>query len=232
MKTRIQWPLMIGLFFAIMASSCQTEPKETSLSVVPDNPDEILNYLMEGNKRFQEDHPIHPDQSFDRLQSLNAGQHPIAAIISCSDSRIPPELVFDQGLGDLFVIRNAGNIISDHELGSIEYAVEHLETKLIIVLGHTSCGAIEAFLQHKHDSVPNHIQSIIDYIKAEPEEIALDENDPHYHDLAIEANIWHGVHVLQTSDPVLKTKIESGEVKVVGAIYDLHTGKVRLLKEE
>lgn len=82
-----------------------------------------LERLIEGNKRFQENHPIHPDQTLERLRELQKGQHPFAVIISCSDSRVPPELIFDQGLGDLFVIRNAGNIISDYELGSIEYAV-------------------------------------------------------------------------------------------------------------
>src|SRR5690606_30463250 len=100
---------------------CTQQQKNT---VENDNSKAPLERLIEGNKRFQENHPIHPDQTLDRLRELENGQHPFAVIVSCSDSRVPPELIFDQGLGDLFVIRNAGNIISDYELGSIEYAVE------------------------------------------------------------------------------------------------------------
>jgi len=137
----------------------QNSSSESDISLDP------LGLLIEGNTRFKENHPIHPDQTMARIRELKKGQHPFAVIISCSDSRLPPELIFDQGLGDLFVVRNAGNIISDYEIGSVEYAVEHLETKLIVVLGHKQCGAIEAYIEHKHDSVKNHIQSIIDYIK-------------------------------------------------------------------
>lgn len=191
-----------------------------------------LAELKSGNRRFMEDHPAHPHQTRERLHALETGQHPIAVVISCSDSRVPPELVFDQGLGDLFVIRNAGNIVDDYELGSVEYAVEHLHTGLIVVLGHEGCGAIAAFKEHKLDSVPNHIQHIIDYIKAEPEEQALNDNDFHYSDLAVEANIQHGVHVLQQSEPVLASAIARGEVRVVGGLYDMHTGEVRWLEFE
>lgn len=188
--------------------------------------------LVAGNLRFIEDHPVHPHQNLARLHELEAGQHPIAVVISCSDSRVPPELIFDQGLGDLFVIRNAGNIVDDYELGSVEYAVEHLHTKLVVVMGHESCGAISAFLSHKHDSVPNHIQYIIDYIKAEPEEQVLDDHAHNYPDLAVEANVLQGIHVLQQSEPVLAQAIARGDLRVVGGVYNMHSGEVRWLDEK
>lgn len=187
-----------------------------------------LERLLEGNKRFQESHPIHPDQTLERLRELEKSQHPFAVVISCSDSRVPPELIFDQGLGDLFVIRNAGNIISDYELGSVEYAVEHLQTKLIVVLGHKQCGAIGAFIEHKNDSVQSHIQKIINYIKNEPEESNLKENVSNYYEKAIYANVEHGVNVIKHAEPILKEMLEAHKVKVVGMVYDVKTGKVEI----
>lgn len=190
-----------------------------------------LERLISGNERFRENHPVHPDQTLDRIRELGKGQHPFAVIISCSDSRVPPELIFDQGLGDLFIIRNAGNIISDYELGSIEYAVEHLDTKLIVVLGHKQCGAIGAFIEHKSDSVKSHIQSIIDYIKSEPEEAVVDEKIVNYYDKAILANVEHGVTVINNSEPLLKQYIKKGKAEVVGMLYDIETGKIELVKK-
>ncbi|MGB5395387.1 MAG: carbonic anhydrase [Lutimonas sp.] len=217
------------LFLVLLSLGCGQQKKEVSQMESTKAP---LERLLEGNIRFQEDHPLHPDQTLDRLRELRKGQHPFAVIVSCSDSRVPPELIFDQGLGDLFVIRNAGNLISDYELGSIEYAVEHLDTKLIVVLGHKQCGAISAFIEHKKDSVQSHIQQIIDYIKREPEELALEENVSNYYEQAINANVAHGVHVIEQSEPVLKEYLEAGKVEVYGMLYDLETGKVELIHNE
>lgn len=141
---------------------------------------DIWANLVEGNQRYMRDHPKHPHQSLKRIKELNSGQHPFAVIVSCSDSRVPPELIFDQGLGDLFVIRTAGNVIGDFELGSIEYAVEHLGANLIVVLGHDGCGAVSAFIEHKHERLNNHIQNIIDYLKDEPEEKSINEQTPNF----------------------------------------------------
>lgn len=204
------------------------EPVQTEVEGVVKN---SFEELKNGNRRFIEDHPIHPHQTLERMRNLQSGQHPFAVVISCADSRVPPELVFDQGLGDLFVIRNAGNIIGDYELGSVEYAIEHLHTNLIVVLGHEGCGAIEAFIEHKHDTLPNHIHSIIDYIRQEPEEIALDENDENYHALAVEANVHHGVNVLRQSHPVISEAANDGRVEIVGGIYHMDSGVVRWLED-
>lgn len=224
MKRLISTTLIFQVFLTLCLSCKQ---KQTTV-VAPEK--DALTILIEGNQRFLTNHPIHPDQTLERLRALEKGQHPFAVVVTCSDSRVTPELIFDQGLGDLFVIRNAGNIIDDYEIGSVEYAVEHLQTPLVIVLGHTNCGAIGAYLEHQHDSIPNHIQSIVDYIKQEPEELILDKNSREYYEAAIKANVQHGVSILQQSEPVMQELIDKKEVTVLGAIYDLHTGKVNWIE--
>lgn len=188
---------------------------------------------MAGNKRFMAGHPVHPDETLQRIRDLKKGQDPFAIIVGCADSRVPPELIFDQGLGDIFSIRTAGNIIGDYELGSIEYAVEHLGCKFIIVLGHENCGAIEAFIENpdttnQHD----HIKNIIEYLNEEIEEKSLSEADKNQLDKAARANILHGVHLLQNSEPVLKPLIDKKEIMVVGVYYDLDNGQVLFLDQK
>lgn len=220
------------IFLIILAVSCKSEQLDQHLENVPK--ENLLNVLLAGNERFSEDHPIHPDQTLARLRDLSVGQHPVAAIVSCSDSRVPPELIFDQGLGDLFVIRNAGNIVGDYEIGSLEYAIEHLEVPLVIILGHTKCGAIGAFVDHDHDHshhYSEYIQKIIDFIDAEEEEKALSRDLPDFYEKAIEANIMHGIHELKNKVPLVNELIEAKKLRVVGAIYDVDTGKVSILEE-
>lgn len=137
------------ILFLILSVACRPTPLDQHLEDIPK--ENLLEILLQGNERFSQDHPLHPDQTLDRLRDLSFGQHPVAAIVSCSDSRVPPELILDQGLGDLFVIRNAGNIVADYEIGSVEYAIEHLEVPLVIILGHTKCGAFGAFVEHEHE---------------------------------------------------------------------------------
>ena len=219
--------------FIIGIGSCQPKAVDQHLENVPK--ENLLEVLLEGNLRFAEDHPIHPDQTLERIRDLNKGQHPVAAIVSCSDSRVPPELVFDQGLGDLFVIRNAGNIVSDYEIGSVEYAVEVLKVPLVIVMGHTNCGAIHAFVDQDHDHshiYPKHIQKIIDYIHAEEEEKAIPRNIPNFLEKAIEANIVHGVREIKKNVNHADSLIANKQLKVIGALYDMETGRVRLVKDE
>ncbi|UJP66152.1 carbonic anhydrase [Mongoliitalea daihaiensis] len=220
---------LILTFFII---ACKPTPVDQHLEEVPK--ENLLEILLEGNQRFAEDHPIHPDQTLTRLRDLAKGQHPVAAIVSCSDSRVPPELVFDQGLGDLFVIRNAGNIVGDYEIGSLEYAIEHLEVPLVIILGHTNCGAIGAFVDHQHDHshhYSEYIQKIIDFIESEEEEQALPRDIPDFYEKAIEANILHGVHALKKALPSVDSLVAEKKLRIVGAIYDMETGKVRVLED-
>jgi carbonic anhydrase len=191
-----------------------------------------LEKLMDGNKRFMAGHPVHPDETLERIRDLKKGQNPFAVIMSCSDSRVPPELIFDQGLGDIFSVRTAGNVIGDYELGSIEYAVEHLGCKLIVVMGHENCGAIQAYIEnpdtHKH---LNHIENIIEYIADEDEEKNLPEADKHQVDKAVKANILHGVHFIKNAQPILKPLIDKKQVTVIGAYYDLDKGEVVFLEK-
>src|SRR5678810_283084 len=123
-----------------------------------------LDKLKIGNNKFVGGHPVHPHETLNRIIELKKGQKPFVVVVSCSDSRVPPELIFDQGLGDVFSIRTAGNVIGDYELGSIEYAVEHLHCKLIVVLGHENCGAIQAYASSENENhTGDHIQNIVNY---------------------------------------------------------------------
>lgn len=200
-------------------------PKINSINTSP------KQLLEQGNLRFMEQRSIHPDQTLAHIKSIAKEQHPFATIISCSDSRVSPEIIFDQGLGDLFVIRTAGNVIGEYELASIEYATQHLHTPLVVVLGHKNCGAIKAYIDHKNDPIGyGHIQQIVDYIKYEPEEAALDENDPYYYLNAVIANINNGVHKIHEDKAIVQTKKKQKEFEVIGGIYDLENGKVEWIE--
>jgi carbonic anhydrase len=217
--------LWLFLFsFLLLFTACKQE------TIVNGSP---LERLMAGNNRFMAGHPVHPDETLQRIRDLKKGQNPFAVIVGCADSRVPPELIFDQGLGDIFSIRTAGNIIGDYELGSIEYAIEHLGAKFIIVLGHENCGAIKAFMENPNtNNQHDHIKNIIDYIGEENEEKSLSEADKHLLDKVVRANIIHGVHLLQNSQPLLKPLIDKKEVSVVGAYYNLDNGQVIILDEK
>lgn len=216
MKKRLLSLLFISVFFGCNLTG---EIDESKFSPI--------QKLEEGNKRFTAGKPVHPDETLERLRELKKGQHPFAIVVSCSDSRVPAELVFDQGLGDIFSIRTAGNVMGDYELGSIEYAVEHLDCKLIVVMGHKDCGAIKAFINSKgHYEHLDHIKKIIEYIENEIEEKNLESHHELNVDKAIDANIAHGVTSLKTAEPILKEFYESKKVEIVGAIYDIETGKV------
>jgi carbonic anhydrase len=189
-----------------------------------------IEKLKAGNTRFAQGHPLHPDATRKRIRELKKGQIPHTIVVSCSDSRVPPELIFDQGFGNIFSIRTAGNIIGDYELGSIEYAVEHFNCNLVVVMGHESCGAIEAYLKADHlHPHSDHIGKIVEYITNEAEEKALPDSVHNNIDFAVRANISHGVNLLRSSMPVLKPLADKHKISIIGALYDLDTGKVSFL---
>lgn len=190
--------------------------------------DEALNKLLEGNSRFASNSSIHPDQSMERRAELLAGQHPFAVIVGCSDSRIAPEVLFDQGLGDIFVIRTAGQVIDNASLASIEYAVEHLGVPLVLVLGHDSCGAVTAVVQG--GEVPGHLGSLVEFIQPAVEEAREAGNESLLLDSSIDNNVWNIVEQLESSQPILSEKVESGEVMIVGARYHLDSGEIEILE--
>lgn len=212
-KTSLYYLLLIGVL-----SSCNRS-ENNNLSP--------LQKLVEGNKRFTSGSPMHPHETLNRIRELKKGQHPFVIVVSCSDSRVPAELVFDQGLGDIFSIRTAGNVIGDYELGSIEYAVEHLNCKLIVVMGHKGCGAIKAFIDSKGNyENPDHIKKIVEYIQNEPEEKNLLNEDKLSYENAINANIQNGVNFLKTAEPILSENFKQKKITIVGALYDIESGKV------
>src|SRR5438874_156719 len=192
-------------------------------------PAEAIAKLKEGNGRYTSGNVQHPGQTAERRTELAKTQHPFAAIVSCSDSRVPPEIVFDQGIGDLFIVRVAGNVINDEGLGSIEYTVDHLGTRLILVLGHQRCGAVDAARETiaAKGKAPGHIQSLVTAIKPAVEATAKDDLET-----TIESNVKHVVDTLRASTPILKAKVDSGDVKVIGGYYSLDTGAVTFLDEK
>jgi carbonic anhydrase len=195
---------------------------------------DALQRLRDGNRRF-----VNAERS--NLESLSearraefvAGQDPFAVVLACSDSRVPVELIFDQGLGDLFVIRVAGNIVAPTQIGSIEYAASQLGTRLVVVLGHSNCGAVDATLaelvtEQEHHS-PN-LRSIVDRIRPAVEPL-VDTPDGLTLPKAVLANVRHSVEQLRHGSEILEDLIGKGELTVVGAKYQIETGEVRFLDE-
>ncbi|MCX7965444.1 MAG: carbonic anhydrase [Syntrophorhabdaceae bacterium] len=181
-----------------------------------------LTLLIEGNKRYASGHPIHPHEDSERRKEVSSGQKPFAVIVGCSDSRVPPQIIFDQGIGDLFIIRVAGNIVDDVALGSIEYAVEHLGTELVVVLGHSKCGAVMAAVNGTEED--GHIRCIIKTIMPAVEKARKQEGDVIVN--AIRNNIDMMVETIKNSEPIISKLIKKGKLKVIGAHYDIDTGVV------
>jgi carbonic anhydrase len=182
--------------------------------------------LREGDQRFVDGKPTHPDQSVDRRSEVVKGQHPFAAVLTCADSMLSPEIIFDQGLGDLFVIRNAGNLADDHVLGSLEYAVEHLHVPLIVVLGHTKCGAVSAAVAG--GEAPGHIKSIVEALADAVSMGKKKPGDPTENTVRINAKLTAAG--IAQSAPILAEAVKDGRVKVLAARYDIATGAVEFLQ--
>jgi len=192
-------------------------------------PADALVRLKAGNQRFIAGKLQHPHQNPKRRAELVTGQRPFAIVLGCADSRTSPEVLFDQGLGDLFVVRVAGNILNDHVLGSIEYAVEHLGAQLIVVLGHQHCGAVQAAketLDSKAEA-PAHLNSLVTAIQP-----AVEATRGADLEATIKANIENVVQSLRSSEPVLKKEVKAGAITVLGAYHDLGTGAVAFTEEK
>lgn len=186
--------------------------------------------LIEGNKRFLTGNVLQKDISDAKRKELSKGQNPFAIVLTCSDSRVAPEIIFDQGLGELFVVRTAGNVVDPIALGSIEYAAEHLNVPLLVILGHTQCGAVKASLDAKGKPEGN-IGSIIKKIlpavkKAKLKSISKEDILSN----AIKENVLLVEKDIVKNSRVIKHLIEKNELKVIKAIYDLSSGKVEVLQ--
>lgn len=209
----------ILLVIALTFTGHQAEPTVT--------PDSVLNELKTGNAHHVRHQYQHPHETLARLRELVAGQHPHAEVLSCADSRVPPELIFDQGLGDLFVVRVAGNIATDAEIGSLEYGAEHLHISLLVVLGHESCGAVTAAVQG--GKTEGHISTLISLIKPAVDKSHGMPGDPVAN--AVRTNVQLVVQQLRASTPVLSELVAHGKLKIVGGVYSLETGEVTWLSD-
>jgi carbonic anhydrase len=192
--------------------------------------DEALARLMEGNARFVAGHARFPTVQKDVLADLAKGQHPYATIIGCSDSRVPPELVFDSSFGELFIVRVAGNVISPEVMGSIQYAAVHLKTQLFVVLGHEGCGGVQAALASLREGVRERSRIALLLERIVPGLSGVDASLPAEAQLAaaVEANVrWSMRQLLDT--PEGRARIEEGVLRLVGGVYELTTGHVRFL---
>ncbi|HEY9897440.1 MAG TPA: carbonic anhydrase [Candidatus Sericytochromatia bacterium] len=209
-----------GLFWR----SKQAQAAEATTTVQPLKPEAALQKLMVGNQRFRQHHPQYPDQSAARLQAVSQAQHPFATILSCADSRVPVELIFDQGVGDIFDVRIAGNIATPEVIGSIEYAIVLLDTPVLMVLGHERCGAVTAAVNSEvlPGAISNLVKAILPAI--EPHKGATAD----LIDTAVMANVRYQIAQLKRS-PLLTERLQAGTLKIVGGRYDLDAGSVTLL---
>lgn len=228
---RIIMMAMISLF--LLANS--------TTAALKSSPDEAIQMLKEGNKRFSEGKSIHPNSNAERLSlagTANQGDHAFATVITCSDSRVPVERLFDTGIMDIFVVRVAGNVCDTDEAGSIEYGMAHVHTPVLVVLGHTQCGAVTAVTHAVHGkghALERNIPPLVDNIQPAVARAISMHPDVHGDDIipyAIIENVWQGVEDLFMASPAVRNIVKSGRAKVVGAVYDVSTGKVKWLPED
>lgn len=221
--------LLLATAASLFVSSCTSPSGHGAPAQKPVelSADAALARLKRGNDRFSHGHLKHPDQSVRRIHEVSAGQHPFAAVVACADSRVPPEIVFDEGLGDLFVVREAGHVADDATLGSLEYAVHHLGVPLIVVLGHEDCGAVGAAVEalEKHQRGEGHISALVKDIAPAVVQARHRHGGSLVH-RAVASNVDLVVDQLSTSHPFLAEAIEDHHLKIVGAVYHLEDGTV------
>ena len=203
------------------------EPTRRSMT-----PDQALSELLDGNHRFRTGNRVTPRARPEDFRALSHGQSPEAVVVSCADSRVPPEILFDVGVGDIFVVRVAGNVIGGAGVsvkGSIEYAVAELNVPLILVLGHSGCGAVKSAIKHidDRDSLPGAIDGLVQLIRPAVGMSKGMPGDPLEN--AIRKNVEIGVRRLQELEPIVAPRVKDRKVEVVGGVYDLSTGAVTLL---
>lgn len=218
------WLLVLALVAVPFVASAFSEGPGLSVQ-------ESLAKLVTGNSRFAAGMPQRPNQdAARRLDTFENGQHPFAVVLSCSDSRVPPEILFDQGVGDVFSIRVAGNVAATDEIGTIEYGVEHLGAPLLVVLGHTKCGAVTAVV--KGEKVGGNIPALVAPIvpAAEKAKAMLPGKDAaEVVPLAIEQNIWQAIDDIHKNSPIVRDLVKAGKLTVVGGVYAIDEGTIQWL---
>jgi carbonic anhydrase len=229
--TRRQVILSAGVAGVGLVAPLSAADKPVADGDAPKDAAEALERLKAGNARFAEGKTRHAHEGADWRKHLVGGQTPFATVLGCSDSRVPPELVFDQGFGDLFVIRVAGNVVAPDVMASMGYAALHLKTKLFVVMGHAGCGAVTAALDAKVKNAKEeeHIEALLKLIEPGLKDLDLKLAHPALLNAAIEANVrWS---MKQLADvPQAKKALAAGQITLVGGVYELDSGKVRFLK--
>ena len=191
--------------------------------------EQALQMLLDGHQRYLRSQPLHQHQEAGWRATLAFSQQPFAVILGCGDSRVPPEIVFDQGLGDLFVVRTAGHVLDAAVLGSVEYALEKLNVPLVVVLGHERCGAVQAAVHAMETGavVPGHLGGLVEAIKPAVAQVRDQPGD--MLDNAVRANVGLVTRQLQAALPALANRTQTQQVKIVGFRHDLDTGDIELL---
>jgi carbonic anhydrase len=206
-----------------MAESSLVQGRSDPLAALApeQRPAAVLRWLQQGHQRFLEGHSLHPNSTRERMQAVVAGQHPLAAVLGCADSRVPVELLFDGGFGDLFVVRNAGTMSTTAAIASLEYAVGHLDVPLIVVLGHEGCGAVSAALHPELLLTPS-LSQVVGQLRMEllqfGDQLSLEESCRR-HTLSAAGNLVH-------SSVLLTDRLREGHLSVVAGYYDLHSGSI------
>lgn len=231
--TRREWLTGASCFGLGMVPACSTEmlrSKAVDLGPYPRNAAEGLSRLKIGNRRFMEDRPIHSHENASWRHHLVEEQKPFATVLGCSDSRVPPEMIFDVGFGDIFTIRLAGNIIAEDVIGSLQYAAAHLRTPLFVVLGHENCGAVTATVDELlgEREKREHIEALLALIKPGLSRLDLKLDRKTLIHTAVEANVRWSMQQLMNL-PEAQRALREGSVTLVGAVYELNTGRVRFL---
>ncbi len=236
-RPKLTFVLQIVLVVSQLACQSPAESPVTSA-------DDALRALRSGNQRFAGRHAMHPHESeARRIETADQGQHPFATVIACSDSRVPVEILFDQGIGDLFVIRVAGNVCGEDETGSIDYAVAHLDIPLVVLLGHEGCGAVTAVVDGAHEE--GSLEKLLEHIGPAVEEARRSAPNATRKALiseAVRANVRHGMKDLIMHSPAVRMRLRDGRLQLVGAVYDIrgagidwlgpHPRQAELLKDD
>lgn len=226
-------PQLLALLLSLAFGSLHAaEPAAHTAKAEPGiKADEALRVLKTGNERFASGKSEHPHEGQDLRAALEQAQHPFAVVLGCSDSRVPPELVFDQGFGDLFIVRVAGNVAETDVVASIEYAVDHLQTQLVVVMGHTNCGAVSAAVDHLNSADGEAAEVVSLLYDIEPAVADVPKGLSREETIAkvVRKNVELSVRRL-TRVPDIRRNIKAGTIKIVGAVYDMHSGKVEFLE--
>lgn len=216
------------MFSVVFSYVFTTFAQHSEISQSAIDPNQVLEKLLNGNMRFAEGVPVHPHQDEEtRMKTAKEGQKPLVSILSCSDSRVPLEEIFDVGVGDIFVIRVAGNVADRSEIGSLEYGAGHLGTPLLMVIGHTKCGAVTAVVKNLkvNGNILNLTDNIIPAVKVTRAQ-SKDMSEDELIQKSIKANVWQSIEDILKYSSEIRSLIKEGKLKVVGAIYDIESGKV------